>query len=61
MACYGRNEMPSKIERKRWKVVRDSIPKAPIVAGEGPVMLMGYAQVDAVGDDENKKLYYCKM
>ena len=55
---------PTAIEEKtvgRWELVMDSIRKAPIVAGEGPVLLMGYAQVDAVGDDENKKLYFCKM
>ena len=47
--------------RQRWEVVEHSIRRAPIVTGEGPVLLMGYAQVDAVGDEDNKKLYFCKM
>ena len=46
---------------RRWEVATDSIRKAPIVNGEGPILLMGYAQVDAVGDEGNNKLYYCKM
>ena len=45
----------------RWEVVEDSIRKAIIVSGEGPIILLGYAQVDAVGDEEHHKLYYCRL
>ena len=36
-------------------------PKRPRQVRYVTPILLGYAQVDAVGDDENKKLYFCKM
>ena len=45
----------------RWQVVEESIRKAPIVSGEGPILLLGYARVAAVGQRETEKLYYCKL
>ena len=45
----------------RWKVVQGSIRKAPIVSGEGPILLVGYAQVAAVGQRDAERLYYCKL
>ena len=45
----------------RWQVVKESIRKAPIVSGEGPTLLLGYAQVAAVGQRDTEKLYYCKL
>ena len=45
----------------RWQVVEDSLRRAPIVSGEGPIVLLGYAEVAAAGPRETDKLYYCKL
>ncbi len=44
-----------------WKIVEPSVRKIPVASGEGPIVLMGYAEVEAEGDDEYNMLYYCSM
>lgn len=48
-------------EGSGWKIVEASVRSVPAVSGEGPIVLMGYAEVAAEGDNEHKKLYYCSM
>ena len=42
-----------------WRVVEHSVRQSGVVSGEGPVVLMGYAEVTETRGD--RKLYHCSL
>ena len=44
-----------------WKVIENSVRRTNTIAGEGPIISIGLAEVETEGDDRYKKLYFCKF
>ena len=60
--CEKPNELDQNlVTEARWRIIESSLRQTPIVRGEGPILLMGLAEVDVTGDPEYKKLYFCSM